>query len=119
MNSGVVFYIPRSSIPLRPKAGAVTQRFRTAPRAPSASARDDAPQYVVHQATVVAEAAMLAAARVQVSHHGSAEVPARAGTLQSISRPQLMVRLSRALSSSPIVARARRQAAARVATSHD
>jgi hypothetical protein len=72
-----------------------------------------------HQATVVAEAAMLAAARVRVSHQGGAEVPARAGTLQSISEPRLMVRLSRALSSSPIVADARRQAAARVATSHD
>lgn len=72
-----------------------------------------------HQATVVAEAAMLAAARVQVSHDGSAEVPVRAGTLESISKPHLMVLLSRALSSSPIVAQARRQAAARMATSHD
>jgi hypothetical protein len=71
-----------------------------------------------HQATVVAEAAMLAAARVQVSHDAGAEVPARAGTLESISEPHLMVLLSRALSSSPIVAQAR-QAAARMATSHD
>jgi hypothetical protein len=71
-----------------------------------------------HQATVVAEAAMLAAARVQVSHDARAEVPARAGTLESVSTPHLMVLLSRALSSSPIVAQAR-QAAARTATSHD
>jgi hypothetical protein len=104
---------------LRPTTGSATQRFRPAPRAPSASAGDEAPQHVVHQAAVVAEAAMLAAARVRVSYTGSAEVPARAGTLQSISKPHLMVRLSRALSSSPIVDKARRQAATQVATSHD
>ncbi|MFD9507774.1 hypothetical protein [Streptomyces mirabilis] len=72
-----------------------------------------------HQATVVAEAAMPAAACVQVLHDGRAEVPARAGTLESISQPQRMVLLSRALSSSPIVARARRQAAARTAAGRD
>ncbi|MFD9460702.1 hypothetical protein [Streptomyces sp. NPDC060027] len=97
---------------LRATAGAVTQSFRGAPRMPTAPAGDGAPQHVAHQAALVAEAAMLAAARVQVSHPGDAGLPVRVGTLQSLSKPQLMVLLSRELSSSPIVTEARRQATA-------
>ncbi|MER5385137.1 DUF6545 domain-containing protein [Streptomyces sp. NPDC002688] len=97
---------------LRAAAGSVTQSFRGAPRIPATTAGEGVRRHVAHQATLVAEAAMLAAARVQVSHHGGAELPARTGTLQSLSKPHLMVRLSRALSS-PIVTKARRQATAR------
>ncbi|MFF3412230.1 DUF6545 domain-containing protein [Streptomyces sp. NPDC002742] len=100
---------------LRSTAGVVTQPFRAGPQTPTTPtttpATDGVPEQVAHQAALVAEAAMLAAARVHVLRNGGAEVPARAGALQSLSRPQLMVRLSRALSSSPIVAKARHHAA--------
>ncbi|MET7981896.1 hypothetical protein [Streptomyces sp. NPDC005281] len=102
---------------LRSTEGTVTQSSRSAPTTPSVPGDEGLSQHVAHQAALVAEAAMLAAARVQVSHNGGDEVPARAGTLVSVAKPQLMVRLSRALSSS-IVAKARRQAVAR-ATRHE
>ncbi|MFJ6835572.1 DUF6545 domain-containing protein [Streptomyces sp. NPDC091209] len=100
---------------LRSTAGAVVQPFRATPMTPMTPmtpATDGVPGQVAHQAALVAEAAMLAAARVHVVHNESVQVPARAGALQSLSKPQLMVRLSRALSSSPVVAGARRRAAA-------
>ncbi|MET8132406.1 hypothetical protein ABZV24_10645 [Streptomyces sp. NPDC005251] len=97
---------------LRSTADVVRQPFRAAPQPATRHATDGVPEQVAHQAALVAEAAMLAAARVHMLHPAGAEVPARAGALQSLSKPHLMVRLSRALSSSPIVAKARRHAAA-------
>ncbi|MER7677430.1 DUF6545 domain-containing protein [Streptomyces sp. NPDC096934] len=107
-------------------ARAVGGRFRTAPRAPSADAGAEAgadadsgpPPHVVDRAAVVADAAMLAAG-VQASRAGGAGPPARVGTLRSAATPHQMVRLSDALSTSPIVAEARRRAGARTATAHD
>ncbi|MGW0825378.1 MAB_1171c family putative transporter [Streptomyces sp. NPDC002845] len=101
---------------VRSAAGTVTRWVRKAPRA---CAGDDSPRHVVDHATVVAEAAMLAAAGVRVSQDAGAEPPADVGTLRSVSQPRLMVGLSRALSSSPIVAEARREAALRMAVSRD
>ncbi|NGO08686.1 hypothetical protein G5C60_13960 [Streptomyces sp. HC44] len=71
------------------------------------------------RAQAEAEAAMLAAARVQASHRHGTGMPSTMGTLQSISTPHQMVGLSQALSSSPVVAEVRRQAALQAATSHD
>ncbi|MFD0306567.1 DUF6545 domain-containing protein [Streptomyces sp. NPDC127119] len=62
-------------------------------------------------AEIVAEAAMLAAARVHVSVGPDAELPSDVGRLRSVAQPQLMVQLARALSSSPVVAEARLRAA--------
>ncbi|MFE9680231.1 hypothetical protein [Streptomyces sp. NPDC006285] len=62
-------------------------------------------------AEIVAEAAMLAAARVRVSSGPNPEPPAEVGRLRSVTQPHLMVELARALSSSPVVAEARRRAA--------
>ncbi|MFG2026162.1 DUF6545 domain-containing protein [Streptomyces sp. NPDC048825] len=70
------------------------------------------------QAEVVAEAAMLAAARVQALRRGSAGMPSNVGTLRSTSTPHQMVRLAQALASSPIVAEARRQSTQRAAADH-
>lgn len=70
------------------------------------------------QAEVVAEAAMLAAARVQASRRHGAGMPSDAGTLRSVSTPRQMVGLAEALASSPIVAEARRQSALRAAAGH-
>jgi hypothetical protein len=71
-------------------------------------------------AEIVAEAAMLAAARVCVSSSDNRAVPfpSRTGTLDSVRDPHLMVVLARALTNSPIVARAR-QRAGRQAVGHD
>ncbi|MFF6995225.1 hypothetical protein ACFY93_09735 [Streptomyces sp. NPDC008313] len=76
-----------------------------------------------HQATldpteIVAEAAMLAVAKVRVSAARSAELPAVTTLLRSVGQPHLMVELAQALSSSPVVAEARRRAALEV-VSHD
>ncbi|MFH8463075.1 hypothetical protein [Streptomyces sp. NPDC017991] len=62
-------------------------------------------------AEIVAEAAMLAAARVHVSVDPDAELPSDVGRLRSVAHPRLMVQLARALSSSPVVAEARQRAA--------
>ncbi|WP_328492248.1 hypothetical protein OHS59_05420 [Streptomyces sp. NBC_00414] len=62
-------------------------------------------------AEIVAEAAMLAAARVRVCAGPDAELPSDVGRLRSVAQPHLMVQLARALSSSPAVAEARRWAA--------
>ncbi|MEU3245855.1 hypothetical protein ABZ713_24250, partial [Streptomyces sp. NPDC006875] len=99
-------------------ARAVGGRFRSAPRAPSADADAGPPPHVVDRAAVVADAAMLAAG-VQASRAGGAGPPARVGTLRSAETPHQMVRLSDALSTSPIVAEARRRAGARTAAAHD
>ncbi|WP_404196819.1 MAB_1171c family putative transporter [Streptomyces tauricus] len=62
-------------------------------------------------AEIVAEAAMLAAARVHVSVGPDAELPSEVGRLLSVAQPDLMVQLARALSSSPVVAEVRQRAA--------
>ncbi|MFS8197940.1 hypothetical protein ACLVWQ_04555 [Streptomyces sp. CWNU-52B] len=62
-------------------------------------------------AEIVAEAAMLAAARARVAAGADAEVPSDVGRLRSVEQPHLMVQLARALSCSPIVAEARQRAA--------
>ncbi|MFJ2262884.1 DUF6545 domain-containing protein [Streptomyces sp. NPDC087844] len=64
----------------------------------------------LEHAEIVAEAAMLAAARVHVSVGPDAELPSDVGRLRSVAQPHLMVQLARALSSSPVVAEARQRA---------
>ncbi|MET7826403.1 DUF6545 domain-containing protein [Streptomyces sp. NPDC005386] len=62
-------------------------------------------------ATVVAEAAMLAAARIRMAgRHEPCEAD-RTGPLDSMEKPHLRVGLAQALRSSPVVAAARRRAA--------
>ncbi|MFJ6570656.1 hypothetical protein ACIQNU_24890 [Streptomyces sp. NPDC091292] len=63
-----------------------------------------------HPADIVAEAAMLAAARVRMAADRRVEFPVDMGLLRSVNEPRLMVCLAEALSSSPIVAEARRRA---------
>ncbi|WP_393077945.1 DUF6545 domain-containing protein [Streptomyces sp. LN704] len=110
------------SAPGRPLPGvlarAVAQRLRAAPRAPSGSSDTGTPPHAVHRATVVAEAAMLVAG-VRASRTGGTEAPANVGTLRSMADPHLMVRLAGALSTSQVVAKARRRAENRMATTHD
>ncbi len=68
---------------------------------------------------IVAEAAMLAAARARLGSTGTdAEIPSDVGRLRSVTQPHLMVELARALSRSPVVAEAR-QHAARQKVRHD
>ncbi|MDQ0772421.1 hypothetical protein QF026_000887 [Streptomyces aurantiacus] len=62
---------------------------------------------------IVAEAAMLAAARARLGTGQDAEIPSDVGRLRSVTKPHLMVELARALSRSPVVAEARRHAARR------
>ncbi|MFF2848520.1 hypothetical protein ACFVT5_19670 [Streptomyces sp. NPDC058001] len=83
------------------------------PRTPGARTPDPAVPAPVDPdpAEIVAEAAMLAAARVRMAADRSAEIPADMGLLRSVNEPHLMVGLAQALSSSPIVAEARRRAA--------
>ncbi|MBV1938862.1 hypothetical protein KUF83_20205 [Streptomyces sp. BV286] len=69
-------------------------------------------------AEIVAEAAMLAAARVRVAAGPDADLPAEPGRLRSVVQPHLMVELAQALASSPVVAEAR-QRAARQKVRHD
>ncbi|MEW2166737.1 MAB_1171c family putative transporter [Streptomyces sp. NPDC007084] len=66
----------------------------------------------LEQATVVADAAMLAAARARMAggRHEPCEAD-RAGMLDSMEKPHLRVGLAQALRSSPVVAAARRRAA--------
>lgn len=91
-------------------------RIRGTPPSRSFSAQTSVyEERAVDQAAVVAEAAMLAATRIRLCGHGGAEVPSTVGTLRSVANPHLMVGLSQALSSSPIVAEARRKAAVEVA----
>lgn len=85
-------------------AGAVTQRLRAAPRAPSASSDAGPPPHAVHRATFVAEAAMPAAG-VRASRTGGTEPPASVGTLRSMAEPHPMARLAGALSTSQTVAK--------------
>ncbi|MEV2234988.1 MAB_1171c family putative transporter [Streptomyces phaeochromogenes] len=74
------------------------------------SDRGAAGHVVVDQADIVAEAAMLAAAKVRASANPSAEFPSDVGQLQCVKQPHLMVGLARALASSPVVADARQRA---------
>jgi len=60
-------------------------------------------------AEIVAEAAMLAAAKARFSTGPDAEIPSDVGRLRSVAQPHLMVELARALSSSPLVAEARQK----------
>lgn len=62
-------------------------------------------------ATVVAEAAMLAAARVRMAGRHEPCEGDRTGLLDSMEKPHLRVGLAQALRSSPVVAAARRRAA--------
>ncbi|MGW1531192.1 hypothetical protein [Streptomyces aureus] len=72
---------------------------------------DEAPQTVLEDARVVADAAMLAAARVHVTgRHESYHTP-EVKLLETVERPRTRVGLARAIDTSPIVAAARRRAA--------
>ncbi|MDQ1024714.1 hypothetical protein QF035_002296 [Streptomyces umbrinus] len=66
---------------------------------------------VVDDAEIVAEAAMLAAAKVRASVNPSTGFPSDVGVLQCVEQPHLMVALAQALTSSPVVAVARQRAA--------
>ncbi|MEU9187497.1 MAB_1171c family putative transporter [Streptomyces sp. NPDC048484] len=62
-------------------------------------------------AEIIAEAAMLVVAKERISSGPDVELPSDVGRLRSVAQPHLLVELARALSSSPVVAEARRRAA--------
>ncbi|MFD5632914.1 hypothetical protein ACFWJM_02010 [Streptomyces sp. NPDC127077] len=105
---GVLACGPFLDMEIRDAAYAEALRQSAAP-AESGPAR----QTVLEDARVVADAAMLAAARVQVTgRHSSYRTP-EVSLLETVERPHTRVRLARAIETSPIVAAARRRAALR------
>ncbi|MDQ0956036.1 hypothetical protein QFZ24_010045 [Streptomyces phaeochromogenes] len=107
---GVLVCSPYLDNDVRKAAYAAERRADTSRPDHGTSDRGAAGQVGVDQAEIVAEAAMLAAARVRASANPSAEFPADVGELQCIKQPHLMVGLARALASSPVVADARQRA---------
>ncbi|MEV6192147.1 hypothetical protein AB0M19_07055 [Streptomyces sp. NPDC051920] len=77
----------------------------------SAARSGPARQTVLEDARVVADAAMLAAARIHVTARHNTYRTAEAGLLKTVERSHTRVRLARAIGTSPIVAAARRRAA--------
>ncbi|MFB7243833.1 hypothetical protein CW362_28415 [Streptomyces populi] len=90
-----------------------TRKPRPSPRpaAPGPHPAAGAPQTVLEDARVVADAAMLAAARIHVTGRHNAYRTPEVKLLETVERPHTRVRLARAIETSPIVAAARRRAA--------
>ncbi|MFF3886267.1 hypothetical protein [Streptomyces sp. NPDC001914] len=103
---GVLACGPYLDMDIRDAAYAEALRQSAAP-AGSGPAR----QTVLEDARVVADAAMLAAARIYVTARHNTYLAAEAGLLKTVERPHTRVRLARAIGTSPIVAAARRRAA--------
>ncbi|MEU4167000.1 hypothetical protein AB0F46_08955 [Streptomyces sp. NPDC026665] len=103
---GVLACGPYLDMDIRDAAYAEALRQAAAP-AGSGPAR----QTVLEDARVVADAAMLAAARIHVTARQNTYLTAEAGLLKTVERPHTRVRLARAIGTSPIVAAARRRAA--------
>jgi hypothetical protein len=75
-------------------------------------------RYLRHQAAVIADAAMLAAARVKATSRAEG-APVSPGTLKSVDSTEQMAGLARAIAHSPIVAEARLRAENEAAVAHD
>ncbi|MFF3448647.1 hypothetical protein ACFYXJ_16125 [Streptomyces sp. NPDC002667] len=105
---GVLACGPYLDMEIRDAAYAEALRQSAAP-AESGPAR----QTMLEDARVVADAAMLAAARVHMTGHHGAHHTAEVSLLETVERPHTRVGLARAIETSPIVAAARRRAALR------